>query len=379
MFNVRNVCKRVVAIVLVFIFAFTNCFTLLTTVSLATAEELGKQSSDNFSKNVEYVVNFEKDGEENGFEVESSIDEDDLSIHSQVAVKNEGYLKSAKILIESENGLSFDINAENTDDYQIDGNQIILNNIAAEEKTDINIPIMYKERDDINNLNKKINVKLIGIYVNKNGIEKSISENYVLRLKWNTNTEFSITSNVRKYIPYASNENKGLILQTSVESWIPSENNFVEREELNIEAVKIEGYKIEKIIIANKLGENLEESSWNYDEAENNINIKLDNNSEKIDSQELLITYILSGEKELELPFTLNSKINGSIYMFGTEEKAEAELEAEYEVEQTIGKVVTVEGESSESIKLGNLLNNAISEENQYKTTYETRITADIS
>ena len=63
-FNVRNICKRVVAIVLVFIFAFTNCFTLLTTVSLATAEELGKQSSDNFSKNVEYVVNFEKDGEE---------------------------------------------------------------------------------------------------------------------------------------------------------------------------------------------------------------------------------------------------------------------------------------------------------------------------
>ena len=379
MFNGRNVCKRVVAMVLVFIFAFTNCFTLLTTVSLATAEELGKQPSDNFSKNVEYVVNFEKDGEDNGYEVEGSIDEEDLSIHSQVAVKNEGYLKSAKILIESENGLSFDINAENADDYQVDGNQIILNNIAAGEKTDINIPITYKEREDINNLNKKINVKLIGIYVNKNGSEKSISENYVLRLKWNTNTEFSITSNVRKYIPYASNENKGLILQTSVESWIPSENNFVEREELNIEAVKIEGYKIEKITIANKLGENLEESSWNYDETENNINIKLDNNSEKINSQELLITYILSGEKELELPFTLNSKINGSIYMFGTEEKAEAELEAKYEVEQTIGKVVTVEGASSESIKLGNLLNNAISEENQYKTTYETKITADIS
>ena len=61
MFNVRNVCKRVVAIVLVFIFAFTNCFTLLTTVSYAAAEELGKQQSDNFSNNIEYTVNFEKD------------------------------------------------------------------------------------------------------------------------------------------------------------------------------------------------------------------------------------------------------------------------------------------------------------------------------
>ena len=44
MFNVENVCKRVVAIILVFIFALANCFTILSQVTYANAGELGKQS-----------------------------------------------------------------------------------------------------------------------------------------------------------------------------------------------------------------------------------------------------------------------------------------------------------------------------------------------
>lgn len=379
MFKRKNVCKRVVAISLVFYFAFANCFTLLTTVSYAAAEELGKQQSDNFSNNIEYTVNFEKDGEDVGYEFEGSIEEEQLALHMQVEVKNEGYLKSSKILIESENGLSFTIAGESGNGYQVNGNQITLSNISAGEKIDIILPIKYEEKDDIGNLNKKVNVKLIGIYVNNNGTEKSISQNYILRTIWNTNTEFNITSELKKYIPFSSNNDKGIIVQTSVKSWIPIENNFVKEEDLEIETISLDGYKIEKILIAKKSGENLEETDWNYDEEENKINITLKNDSEKIESEEFLITYILSGEKELELPFTINSKLNGSIFMFGTDEKIDTELEAEYEVEEAIGNIVSVDGESTQAIKLGNLLNNKLSEENKYKTTYETKLTVDIS
>ena len=270
MLNERNVCKRVVAIVLVFIFALSNCHALLSTVSFAADEELGKQQSGSFSNNVEYTVNFEKDGENSGYEYEGTIDEENLSIKIRVAVKKEGYLKNAKILIESEGGLSFNINKESEDGYQIDANQIMLSNIAADEKQEIELPITYKQRDDINNLNKIINVKLMGTYVKNNGKEQSISEDYRLRLKWNTNTEFNITSEIKKYIPYTSTKANGVILQTSVKSWIPSENNFVQKEEINIEAIKIDGYEISKIIIANKSGENLDESNWEYDEEEIN-------------------------------------------------------------------------------------------------------------
>ena len=73
----------------------------------------------------------------------------------QVEIKKEGYLKNAKILIESENGLSFEFTEEKNEKYQIEGNQISLSNISAGEKLDIKIPIKYKQRDDIENLNKK--------------------------------------------------------------------------------------------------------------------------------------------------------------------------------------------------------------------------------
>ena len=90
------------------------------------------------------------------------------------------------------------------------------------------LPIKYKESEKIDNLNKKINAKLIGTYVDNQGEENSISENIVLRLVWNTNTEFNITSELKKYIPYESQNSKGIILQTEIKSWIPEKNSFVD-------------------------------------------------------------------------------------------------------------------------------------------------------
>ena len=239
MFNVENVCKRVVAIILVFIFALANCFTILSQVTYANAGELGKQQTEDYSTNVEYDVCFEKQNEKIGYEFEGSIEEKDIDIHAQIRVKDEGYLKNARLLIESENGLNFEINAENTDSYIVEGNEILLSNIGCDESVDVIIPISYKEKDNIDNLNKKINVKLIGIYVNNKGNERSISENYVLRLIWNVNTEYTISSELKKYIPYSSQDSKGLIIQTSIKSLIPEKNNFVSREEIDIEAIKI--------------------------------------------------------------------------------------------------------------------------------------------
>ena len=240
---------------------------------------------------------------------------------------------------------------------------------------DLKIPIKYKQRDDIENLNKKINVKLIGTYVKGNGKESGISQNVVLKLVWNTNTEYTITSELRKYIPY----NKGIILQTSVTSLLPEQNNYVEKEELQINVINLDGYKIEKIIVSNKSEEDLKETEWDYNKEENKINIKIQNNKEALKSNEYLITYILSGDKKVELPFNLSSKIDGTIFMFGTDEKIETKLEKEYEVKESIGSIVSIDSKSDKSIKLGNILNNSLSEENAYKTNYETKFDIDVS
>lgn len=375
MFKGKKYCKTVIAILLVFCFTFANCFTLFTNISLATEESLGKQASESIDENVEYDAKFEKSNIENGYELQSNIAEEDIGIHIQLEIKKEGYLKNAKILIESENGLSFEFLEEKNEKYQIEGNKINLSNISSGEKLDIVIPIKYKQRDDIENLNKKINVKLIGTYVKNNGKESGISENVVLKLVWNTNTEYHITSELRKYIPY----NKGIILQTSVTSILPEENNYIEKEELEIEALRLNEYKVEKIIVSNKAEEELKETEWNYNEEENKINIKLQDSKTSLKSNEYLITYILTGNKKVELPFNLKSKINGSIFMFGTNEKVEASLEKEYEIKENTGNIVSVDSESTKSVKLGNILNNSLAEENAYKTNYQTKFNIDIS
>lgn len=375
MFKERKYCKTVIAILLVLCFTFANCFTLFTTISLATEESLGKQVSESVNDNVEYDAKLAKNDDTNGYELEGTINEENLSINMQVEIRKEGYLKNAKILIESENGLSFEFAEEKNEKYQIEGNQISLSNISAGEKLDIKIPIKYKQRDDIENLNKKINVKLIGTYVKGNGKESGISQNVVLKLIWHTNTEYTVTSELRKYIPY----NKGIILQTSVTSLLPEQNNYVEKEELQIDAINLNGYKIEKVIVSNKSEEDLKETEWNYNKEKNKINIKIQNEKEALKSNEYLITYILSGDKKVELPFNLSSKIDGTIFMFGTDEKIETKLEKEYEVKESIGSIVSIDSESDKSIKLGNILSNSLSEENAYKTNYETKFDIDVS
>lgn len=375
MFREKKYCKTVIAMLLVFCFTFANCFTLFTNISLATEESLGKQASESIDDNIEYDAIFTKNDESNGYELEETIDEENLAINMQVEVKKEGYLKNAKILIESENGLSFEFTEEKNEKYQIEGNQINLSNISAGEKLNIKIPIKYKQRDNIGNLNKKIDAKLIGTYVKNNGKESGIAQNVILKLVWHTNAEYKVMSELKKYIPY----NEGIILQTSVTSILPEQNNYVEKEELQINALQLDGYKIEKVIVSNKSEEELKETEWDYNKEENKINIKIQNDKESLKSNEYLITYVLSGDKKVELPFNLNSKINGTIFMFGTEEKVEAELEKEYEITESLGNIVSVDSESAKSIKLGNILNNSLAEENSYKTNYETKFDIDVS
>lgn len=370
--------KKIIAACLIFCFVFTNCFTLFSSINFAKTSELGKQDSENVSKNVEYDVTFMQNEEEKGYEFEGAVSEENLALHVKTEVKKEGYLKNAKILIESENGLSFDIPQNSEDTYQVNENQIELSNIASGEKLDLVLPIQYKEREDIQNLNKKVNVKLIGTYVDNSGEEKGIYENVVLRLKWNTNTEFNLSSNLTKYIPYTSETKSGAIIQTVIKSEIPSNNSFVKKEEIEAEGIKLDGYTLEKVSVSVKSTEELLEN-WNYDEANNKINIKLEKDSESIKSEEFLITYVFSGEQELVIPFKANSKISGTISMFGTDETSTSELEAEYEVTEKVGEIITVEGKQTEEVKIGNLLANSVSGQEEYKINYEEELITDIS
>ena len=65
--------------------------------------------------------------------------------------------------------------------------------------------------------------------------------------------------------------------------------------------------------------------------------------------------------------------------MFGTDEKSDYELIAEYELNESLGSIISIESEAQETLELGNILTNSLSEENEYKTEYQTTLKVDIS
>ena len=367
--------KKIIVILLLICLIFSNCFALLSPLSFAETNELGKQNTTQFIENINYDVNFVKNDEILGYEYESTVDEKELAIHIAVEVKQEGYLKDGKVLIESENGLSFNIQENNV----VNGNVVNLSNVSEGQKIDLVLPITYKEREDIENLNKKINCQLFGTYVNNLGEEKEIYENVVLRLIWKINTEYDITSNIEKYIPYNNENGKGIIVQTSLNTLIPNYNSYVEREKINIDAVQLEGYKIENLSISEKNGDELLSDKWSYDEENNRISIRLENNSETIKSQEYIVTYNFSGEDEIELPLKINSNVSGSIFMFRNNESKDIEKEIEYNVTKKVGEIITFDAVSDAEMKIGKLIANKISKQNQYSLNYNVQLTSNIS
>ena len=131
--------KKVLAIILVFALVFSSCFTLFANINFAADEnELGKQESKNTSSNIEYDATWTENGEDKGYEATTEVDDEELNIHIKIDVKKEGYLKDAKILIESDGGLSFEL-LDNDNNKQ--SNKIELANIRAGEKLDLTYKI----------------------------------------------------------------------------------------------------------------------------------------------------------------------------------------------------------------------------------------------
>jgi len=118
--------KKIIATCLIFCFVFANAFTIFANISYAESKEIGKQDSEYTSKNVNYDVNFIKAEEKQGYEIEGTIDEEDLALQLEIEVKKEGYLKNAQILIESENGLSFEIEESANSEYSVEKNKVSL-------------------------------------------------------------------------------------------------------------------------------------------------------------------------------------------------------------------------------------------------------------
>ena len=184
---------------------------------------------------------------------------------------------------------------------------------------------------------------------------------------------YFLDESILKYIPFDIDGNKGIVLQTEISSVVDTKAK-VEKEEINIDAIKINDAKLEKVLV-NDPNKNAK-IDWNFNEKDQKIFISLNKDNKEIGNNKFLVTYIYRIKNDLTKPFYINSKVNGSILMSGKEIKTD--LNKDFELKDQIGNVISLKVNNPGNIQIGNLITNSYSSLNNYKTNYETEIVINI-
>lgn len=313
----NKILEKLLAIIL--IFTLTSANFAFVTESLATTmiDTWFGDSEDTGHKNVEFEAYFNAEEEKISSAI-SDVNNENLSIGFDLNVLDSGYLKDAKVEIKENEegaGLNFVLkeNQELSEMIQnLDNNVIEFRQIDCGSNLNIQLPIEYKNETYINEskLSKDFKVCFTGIYVDDEGEEKELSKEVILNLSWKDERKVKVESLISKYIQFG-NEEKGVILQTSVKIDGTSEKNTlpVKETKLDIEVPKINGVAPKNIslVAASTQGTNgkfaeevkFNEGNWIYDEETNILSIKVENEKELVQVDEFEDEYLKDIDKEI--------------------------------------------------------------------------------
>ena len=188
------------------VFIFTNAITY-------AADATGAITTNN--KNVEFSAVVQKEDGREAREMEVATNEDNLKLHMQVTVKEEGYFTGTIVLDTANFRLKTDILSEGI--TKIEGNTITLSQINAGETRDIfvGIEIIREEVFDLSLLNMESQIHINGIY--RDSSEKDIQIEGTREIKLT-------------YIsPYHQDNNGNILKQEMITNKVITENGINKR------------------------------------------------------------------------------------------------------------------------------------------------------
>ena len=291
--------NKIIASMIVFIMMLTHFSVVGNYASevFAANSSIINQTSVTKHKNVEFDTYF-VEGESKTYEATKNIGEENKII-AQISVKEAGYLKNAKVEFLDAN---FNIiNAINSIKVaNVNENNISLNQIDAGEDIRIEIPFTFEHDEKISTeeFNKINTVKFTATYIDEKGHENKIEKEILIRLKWTANAEAILESEILKYVSYDIKGQKGLVVQTSIKSFI--KDNLLPIKENNIEVTipKINEVLPKEINVYSKnTAEVFDKNNYSYDDEK--LTIKIQNNNSidgniswKNEIDEYIVTYI---------------------------------------------------------------------------------------
>ncbi len=272
----------------------------------------------------------------------------------------------------------------------INDNVVMLKQIKATSAVEIVVPISYlnEKYANENMFSNDAIIRLVGTYIDKNGIEKPIEYTRNLSLSWKDERLIKLDSSVLKYIDYGN----GIILQTRVGLSNEAEGNTLPAKETDIQIAvpTIVGQNPSSVnVTAGNLyatnGEAIGTSSfgkdnWKYFSDENLITIYVENKGTQknyveeekagLKEQELstriyngsgvdeyIITYIYKGISSQDNRYTVQNKVEAQMKLYSGilsdnfENTVTDEYSEELVLENTTGEIASLEVENkTESI-----------------------------
>ena len=366
--------------------------------------ELTKQETTKTENQGEEDIESQEETQEKQTEttqIEENIKQEGMAIEITLGVKNEGYLKSAKVDIKDLENQIFKLKDNvSLGEYiqSIDENKIKLKQINQGTEVKIYIPIELKTENsiDITRLQSGVELSLVGTYVDSEGEEEIITKTTNAKLNIKNDVNLIIDSSVEKLIPYVKSGVNEALVQLKVV--VGSETKYelpVKDTTISVEIPQINGASIENVNVSsistsytNGLSDNdviFTAENWNYDSGKVTISV---NNAEKdgkyqigSGKDEYIISYTYKNCPDLS-NMIANTEISAISNIFNSEgiEEKSSTIKKEYNLSQTNSNIITYQvTRKTQEMSKGYLYANANSNEPEYEVEFENAINVNIS
>lgn len=400
MHNKRKLSQKIVATVLLICLMLTDFAGLGFAVVSYAAENTTVQNQAN--SNITFVASISSDTVQKQNSYIATTTEQNLTLNINVGVTGTGYLKAPVLELVDLDNQMFQIKGEIvTGEFiqLVDGNKIYLNQISAGTEMEINLPIEFKnpEQIDISKINSQVNLNLTGTYVDEEGNNFESVNSTSVMLGWNNDPSIQVLSNVEKYVPYKQDGIDYALVQYKVESNLVegTESFPIKDSTISLNIPQIEGAQINSVQVSalnTALTNGLQgsevvfnETNWEY--VDGKVNIFVANTSENtiynapIGKDEYVVTVLYSnvnlGDNTL-----LNGEVSLSTNVFAAEgvKNIAGSNVAQYDLSEQTGSIVTYEVTGqTESVSKGNIYANYNLKENFYETEYSNLLNINIS
>ncbi|MCI8290944.1 MAG: DUF11 domain-containing protein [Clostridia bacterium] len=338
---------------------------------------------------------------EEGSKSENIQNEEGLAIEITLGVRNNGYLKNAKIDIKDLANQIFKLKDDiSLGEYiqSIDENKIKLKQVNSGTEVKIYLPIELKTESliDVNKIQEGTQINLSGTYVDNDGNEEIITKESKSVINISNNVNILLGATIEKYIPFVKEGVNQAIAQLKVTACSETKNELpIKDTTYEISIPQIEGAIVKDLSVSaintsytNGLSNGdvvFTLENWSYQDGK--VRISVDNTQKdgkyqmNTGNDEFIISYTYENCPEIS-EIKLQSSISAKSNVFTSEGTKEinSSIEKEYDLSGANSNIITYEvtGKTQDMSK-GYLYANVNSEIPEYELEFENAFSLNIS